>query len=106
MPQGAGKKTHDAIDKNHGGKLSTGEDIVPYGNFLETESLDDALVKSFIMSAEQGNTRLARELAQQGLVEPTALRGQDNLTYTRISGRSDLAENTLDRIENRLGPPP
>ena len=103
VAENSGEQAHGGVENDGGSEFSAGENIVSDREFAVGESFGDALVDSFIASADEDDALHVRELARGGLRESLALRGeQDNGLAAGVAGFFGRDGQRLDGFGERF----
>lgn len=100
----AGQQPDDSVNDGHRGHFASVEDKVANADLFGLEDVQHALIKSFVATTHQHDTVAGGEVFGQPLVEPSTLRGQQNLSSRDIGhgvhvpntshGRFDLQQHS------------
>ncbi len=95
VTQNTGDKTQNGINDDSSCNFPAGEDKVTDRDLRIYVFINEALINSFVTSAPQGETRLARKFCGKRMVEGTALRAEIDMQWliaARIDGLSDTRQ--------------
>ena len=81
----AGDEAHGRVKDDGGCELATGEDVVADRELAVAEEFVDALIDSFVASANQDDAIEGREFRRDSLREPLSLRRKHNHALFRCA---------------------
>ena len=99
VAQGTRDEAHQAVDQDGGTEFPSGEDIVADAYLFGNQMFADTFVDAFVVTAEDDDVLLHRELVAQRLVEHLAVRAHVD-DFVVVALAFQVADAVVDRLDH------